>query len=289
MTRVRSASRATVGTREAVRADQHDGLARDRHPPRRGSTARRRRRRAREPACGGRRHGALPRRARTAPRQPRRRTAPGPGRRSRCRRAARDRRRSKGERPWAVRAEGREGHAGKTTGPSAQGRDPSHQGCEAQLLATRSRNRLTRALSPRPGRSRAQVAGRSPSVVLCYPARERLGCRGGPFVVLLATFASVLLLAACAHVREPSAPTAAAGPSVAETTAELRRLGSPFARLAPDVFVAVVDSPNQSAANVLFVKARDGSVVICSSPTTPRRRAPSSAGSRRSIRRGSRD
>lgn len=83
---------------------------------------------------------------------------------------------------------------------------------------------------------------------------------------LLATFASVLLLAACAHVREPSAPTAAAGPSVAETTAELRRLGVSVRELAPDVFVAVVDSPNQSAANVLFVKARDGSVVICSSP-----------------------
>jgi glyoxylase-like metal-dependent hydrolase (beta-lactamase superfamily II) len=82
---------------------------------------------------------------------------------------------------------------------------------------------------------------------------------------LLATLASVLLLAACAHVRESSAPTINAGPSVAETSAELGRLGVSVRELAPDVFVAVVDSPNQSSANVLFVKARDGSVVICSS------------------------
>lgn len=66
-------------------------------------------------------------------------------------------------------------------------------------------------------------------------------------------------------MRAPSAPAVDPAPSVTETTTELRRLGVVVRRLAPDVFVAVVDSPNHSAANVLFVKARDGSVVLCSS------------------------
>lgn len=85
---------------------------------------------------------------------------------------------------------------------------------------------------------------------------------------LFTVFASaLLLLGACAHAPESTASVAGPVPSAAQqTTAELQRLGVVVRRLAPDVFVAIADSPNHSAANVLFVRARDGSVVICSSP-----------------------
>lgn len=81
---------------------------------------------------------------------------------------------------------------------------------------------------------------------------------------LLAALTSALVLGACAH--EPTTSTIAPASSVTQTTAELQRLGVAVRELAPDVFVAVVESPNYSAANVLFVKTRDRSVVICSSP-----------------------
>lgn len=82
---------------------------------------------------------------------------------------------------------------------------------------------------------------------------------------LLTTFSLVFLfLGACVHAPESSRSRVET--SAADTTTELQQLGVVVRRLAPDVFVAVVDSPNHSAANVLFVKTRDGSVVICSSP-----------------------
>lgn len=59
-----------------------------------------------------------------------------------------------------------------------------------------------------------------------------------------------------------------AQPSVeaANDRAELARLGLSLRELAPDVFLAVQESPNQSSANILVVRVRDGSLVICSSP-----------------------
>jgi metallo-beta-lactamase class B len=81
---------------------------------------------------------------------------------------------------------------------------------------------------------------------------------------------SALALSLCLHgcTRAPSPttnpPTAPVKPQLAAD--ELARVGLSIRELAPDVFLAVQRSPNQSSANVLVVRMRDGSVVICSSP-----------------------
>jgi glyoxylase-like metal-dependent hydrolase (beta-lactamase superfamily II) len=54
--------------------------------------------------------------------------------------------------------------------------------------------------------------------------------------------------------------------AVAQVTPELASVGITVREIAPDVFLAVQQSPNQSSANVLVVRMRDGGVVICSSP-----------------------
>lgn len=77
--------------------------------------------------------------------------------------------------------------------------------------------------------------------------------------------ALALWLLSCAR-----APSRSASPASidAETraNAELARVGLSIRELSSDVFLAVHQSPNQSSANLLIVRVRDGSVVICSSP-----------------------
>jgi glyoxylase-like metal-dependent hydrolase (beta-lactamase superfamily II) len=80
-----------------------------------------------------------------------------------------------------------------------------------------------------------------------------------------------LLVPGCAHARPTAAsrPTTSPPPTVPALSAEeveLERVGLSIRELAPDVLLAVQRSPKQSSANVLVVRVRDGSVVICSSP-----------------------
>lgn len=79
------------------------------------------------------------------------------------------------------------------------------------------------------------------------------------FPIVLAIFA--LSFGACAH-RPP--PHSTSGPlAVAQVTPELASVGITVREIAPDVFLAMQQSPNQSSANVLVVRMRDGGVVIC--------------------------
>jgi len=83
--------------------------------------------------------------------------------------------------------------------------------------------------------------------------------------LLSSALAVSLVLTGCAH---GSSPHADAPPTseLASAPEELARFGITLSELAPDVTLAVQQSPEQSAANVLIARMRDGSIVICSSP-----------------------
>jgi glyoxylase-like metal-dependent hydrolase (beta-lactamase superfamily II) len=81
-------------------------------------------------------------------------------------------------------------------------------------------------------------------------------------------FALALSLVFCACASTPASGTNAPADAaeVSHEAAQLASVGLSLRELAPDVFLAVQQSPNQSSANVLVVRVRDGSLVICSSP-----------------------
>src|ERR1044071_8980175 len=81
------------------------------------------------------------------------------------------------------------------------------------------------------------------------------------FVVALA-----LSMLSCAHSSSRNASPAIVEANATADEEALARVGLSIREPAPDVFLAVHQSPDQSSANVLVVRTRDGSVVICSSP-----------------------
>ncbi len=75
-----------------------------------------------------------------------------------------------------------------------------------------------------------------------------------------------LIVHACAHAPAPAANPPTDAPEPSSEASELERVGLSIHELASDVLLAVQRSPKKSSANVLVVRVRDGSVVICSSP-----------------------
>lgn len=74
-----------------------------------------------------------------------------------------------------------------------------------------------------------------------------------------------LLVYACTYAPSSTAKPPAPARQLSQAS-ELQRVGLSIHELAPDVLLAVQRSPNKSSANVLVVRVRDGSLVICSSP-----------------------